>query len=268
MTYLLNADGWFESAAQYTIRPRKSNVPKVVDGKPVLDKKGKPVLVQEGAVFTPVEHGLHPYIKTTYGTIRAVTIHCTDVICDAAALARSTASSSPRQSSYNLLIGLQGDLHQLASVFDRTWHAGRGTESALYREKARTEQKGVFSGPRGPLYQAQMGWLWPVVDQKVVVNPNNWGPGIEIMGKPGEPTGPQKHTLTEVLRELYAKTKVTPDTVWAHGDLDPLHRTDPGFDVAAFAAGVHPSALEARETDGWDGRGAPREPASGPGEHP
>lgn len=265
MIYTFNPDGWCHDAMAYTIRPRKSNLQRVVDGKPIFDARGKPVFDQIGPIFTPISHGMHPYIKQHYGTARGVTVHCTDVIVqDAGKLAASTANTSPRKSSYTFLIGLKGDLHQLASIFDIVWHAGRGEPSEKYEEKAE-KAGGTYVGPRGPLYEANKGWLWPVVDGKVVVNANNWGPGVELVGLPGEPTSAQKTTLTALLLGLYHYTKITPDSVWAHGDLDPLHRTDPGFDVAKFAHAIHDSAVTDRENDGWI---ATPNPASGPGEAP
>ena len=247
MTYELDpTTGLFFGAAQYTIRQR---------------------LGEDGQSFTPVNRGLHPEILKLYGTVAAATVHCTDVVCPGASLARRTAETSPRKSSYNLLVDLDGALHQLAPVQDRTWHAGRGPRSAAYEEEAR-RAGGVCSGPAGDLYRAGRGWLWPIVHGRVVGDPNNWGPGIELMGKPGRPTGAQLVTLGEVLAQLYEKTAVTPATVWRHGDLDPLHRTDPGWDVAEFARVVHPSAHDGRERDGWEAGEPDPDPASGMGQHP
>ena len=280
-TLTFNPDGWCHEAVHYTIRPRKSLIEKVDEnGQVVLDKKGQPVMVQEGPVFTPVRRGLHPFLKKTYGTVRGCKVHCTDVIVtDAGKLAKRTAEFSPRKSSYTFLIGLQGDLHQLASIYDGVWDAGRGEikPGSAYFGREVSARTSIGDPSTGIAYVPTVAsgnrWLWPVVDGRVVINPNNWGPGIEIMGKPGRPTSKQEATLAALLRGLYAYTKITPDTVWAHGDLDPLHRTDPGFDVAAFAQAVHPQAIEDRETDGWNAQGDetegwPPNPASGPGEHP
>lgn len=229
-------EGWFDKAFHYAIKPRP-------DANEVL--------------FTPVYRGMHPLIQQLYGAPRGCVVHCTDVVCDARALAKRTATVSPRKSAYTLLIGKDGDLHQLCSIFDRPWHAGRGKVSKKY------QQVQPFMGVNGTLYHD--GWRWPKVDGRVVIDPNQWGPGIEIMGKPGMPTGPQLDTLKAVLLNLFKHTKITPDTVWRHGDLDPLNRSDPGFDVAAFIASF--DAESARENDGWDGGSEPDDPFSGPAPH-
>ena len=242
---MLNADGWFLNATHYTILGRP-------DG--------------NGGKFRPLTEGLNPATKARYGSVRICTLHCTDVICDAGSLARRTAGSSPRKSSYHLLIGMDGDLHQLASIYDRTWHAGRrlrtpkggGYLDVIDRSRAHGSSLLAQSLGAVALRVANpetQAWRTPVVDGIVVCNPNNWGPGIEIMGKPGRPTSLQLACLTNVLLELYESTKITPDTICAHGDLDPLHRSDPGFDVYSFARAITEQAIEEREQDGWDAAG-------------
>jgi len=209
---------------------------------------------------------MHQLIASQYGSPRGLTIHCTDcIVPNAGALARRTATSSPRASSYSFLIGLQGDLHQLCSILDRPWHAGRSASPASYIEIA---TKGTLKGKKVGTATAQRvarvwgkkqgRWIWPVVDGRAVQDPNQWGPGIEIMGKPGEPNDLQRTTLLGLVQALFVGTRITPDSVWAHGDLDPLNRRDPGFDVAAFAA----EAFQwiGREQDGWDARGDENSP--------
>lgn len=164
MDITFDAQGWASAATRHDMRPRAD---------------------QKGVTFTPLTPGMHPDIKTKYGSPRGLVMHCTDVVVpDAAAFARRTARSSPRRSSYTFLIGLDGDLHQLCSIQDRAWHAGRdatpyteiATRKTLNGKKvsAGTIQKvaRVYSG-------AKKRWIWPVVDGTEVQNPNNWGPGIE-----------------------------------------------------------------------------------------
>lgn len=242
MSYQLLPDGWFANAARYTIKPRQGS-------KEIIDAKGKRVIrplyldakgqktttkTDKPYIFCPLTVGLHPDFKSP----RGVTIHCTVVILEADVLARRTATTSGRESSYNLLIGLAGDLHQLASIRDRTWHAGRGPITAKSAYFNRTVTTRWASSAKQTVARDN-AWRWPVVDGRVVINPNNWGPGIELMGLPGRPTAAQQQTLANVLKELYLKTDITPDAVWAHGDLDPLHRSDPGWpELYAFAAAV------------------------------
>lgn len=251
---------------------------------------------------------LHPVIAQKYGSVRAVTVHCTDVVGDAGALARATAYSSARQSSYHLLIARDGLLYQLAPIHWILWHAGRslrngkGTGYLDVWEDAPQHRREVekvvrissapaaaVAGSRAARGTAKGAWKWPVVDGVEVGNPNNWAIGCEVQGKPGRPTPEQEDTLVQILRELYAKTHVTPDTVWPHGrnsgapGLDPLNRSDPGFDVPAFAVAAQraaerpaPETVEEREADGWDASGDdeteahadPTSPARGPGQHP
>lgn len=273
------------------------------NGDRVLHLDIKPRKGADGKMFRPVSsEQLHPVIAKQYGAVRGVTVHCTDVIGDAAALARRTATTSDRKSSYHLLIARDGMLYQLAPINWILWHAGRSLrtpkrtgyldvweENFKHRSTIETVvdienpdagyDKQGYPGAVAKPGSVKGKWMWPVVDGVVVGNPNNWGPGIEIMGKPGRPTSAQEDVLAEILVQLYERTQVTPDTVWPHGrgktlgigvpGLDPLHRTDPGFDVPAFALACRQSAADARETDGWDASGEddPVDPTSGPAPH-
>ncbi|HEV8320662.1 MAG TPA: N-acetylmuramoyl-L-alanine amidase [Myxococcota bacterium] len=232
--------GWASTAVKHEMAPRPD---------------------QNGVQFTPVTPGLHGDMNAKYGGPRGLTIHCTDVVVpDAGAFARRTARSSPRRSSYNFLIGLDGDLHQLCSIRDRAWHAGRA--STFYAEiaaKKTLRGKKVSAGTIqkvARVYSGKTGrWVWPVVDGVAVQNPNNWGPGIEIMGKAGQPLPAQELTLRALVQALFVQSPIRADAVWSHGALDPLNRHDPGFDVAAWVADAN--AWELREGDGWNGEGGP-----------
>jgi len=240
MDITIDQAGWASTAARYQIKARP-------------DEKGN--------VFTPVSLGMHPDIKQLFGGPRGLVLHCTDVVVtNAASFARRTATTSPRKSAYTFLIGLAGDLHQLCSIFDRPWHAGR--DPSAYAEIA---AKGTLRGKKvsagtvqkvKKVYSAQTkAWSWPVVGDRAVQNPNNWGPGIEIMGTPGLPAPAQQETLRALVAALLEHTPIQPDGVWRHGDLDPLHRKDPGFALADVLQEV--LDWHARESDGWNAEGGP-----------
>ena len=241
----------------------------------------KPRPDANGNTFTPLTPGLHQDILKLYGKrVPALVIHATDVaVLNTLAFARRTAEISPRRSSYHFLIGFDGMLCQLASIFDRAWHAGRAQPSPKYEKESANnwiDGRLKWTTESPTLYQAKKGWLWPVVDGRVVINPNNWSVGIEVMGdvvqRVYQPTKEQGTTLTALLRLFLtdkAISAVSPDRIWKHGDLDPLNRSDPGFDVHPYImAASSENRWEAREHDGWDGCGGdedvpPSNPASG-----
>ena len=127
--------------------------------------------------FVPAKKGL-PLMRKLYGQAvpRALTVHGTDVVPRSVrAMARRKALSARRMAGYHFLLG-GGEIFQLWSILGRTYHAGRKRSKFVAHLNNPRTRRQVLT-----VMDTDGKWTAPVVDGHVVRNPNDWGPGIEIV---------------------------------------------------------------------------------------
>src|SRR3970040_1506428 len=113
---------------------------------------------------------LHPDIQTQYGRLPAVVWHYSAVTAGKDYLQRHATSKRP--ASWHFWVARDGKIFQCRSIRLLCWAQGRSTND--YRPR------GEVKNSLGETVFARGAWRWPVVNGRVVQDPNQWALGVEI----------------------------------------------------------------------------------------
>ncbi len=142
-----------------------------------------------------------------------------------------TLCDPARKASAHFVVDRNGDIWQLASLDDRTWHAGGTKESpSLWRRSGRVNQRsfGIEIVNWGPLIKRDVSWTcWTgrSVNVSVWIDPKKdtsfWEAYSDQQVRALE-------DLTKRLVQLYPILGESADRLVGHSDVDPRRKVDPG----------------------------------------
>lgn len=166
MSLVINSDGWLE-------------LPTVSHGgaKKIRIIPARARHNAQGEKFKPGGQPLAQYVMKRYGGPRCVWVHGTDVVPRSLdKMANRTAYSSQRASGYHFLLG-SGLIYQFYPVIVQAWGAGRRLEKVMeLAEQGNEKAARMLTTNYG-----KWAWANPVIDGRVIGNPNAWGPHIELV---------------------------------------------------------------------------------------
>lgn len=211
--------------------------------------------------------GLHPFIQKKYGRLPAITWHYS-AVRGGEDYNRRHANNNKVSTSWHFWICYSGAIIQCRSILDRCWAQGRKPYTAGERSRwnARTTEGGstVKNSLGDVVWDGK--WRSPVLDGRIVQDPNQWSIGVEIenlgplggsekgwfiirqvKGSDGKPTrkilkveveAVYKDPATGRVWEAFTKEQIEackqlvetlqPLAQWRHQDLDPGRKQDPG----------------------------------------